>query len=120
MGQNTGTSKNWKNVKNIDSNVDFITEYQNLNSGSRRINGLNSSFARVGNDGPESSSNSSIAGSIFGVRNAINKFKWYIPSAYVIMYHPCNIIILIINKRMNTSAPIHLAVRNGVMSSRNF
>jgi len=55
MGQNTGTSKNWKNVKNIDSNVDFITEYQNLNSGSRRINGLNSSFARVGNDGPESS-----------------------------------------------------------------
>lgn len=55
MGQNTGTSKNWKNVKNIDSNVDFITEYQNLNSGNRRINGLNSSFARVGNDGPESS-----------------------------------------------------------------
>lgn len=23
----------------------------------------------------------SIAGSIFGVRNAMNKFKWYIPSA---------------------------------------
>lgn len=55
MGQNTGTSKNWKNVKNIDNNVDFITEYQNLNSGNRRIKGLNSSFALVGKDGPESS-----------------------------------------------------------------
>lgn len=55
MGQNTGTSKNWKNVKNIDNNVDFTTEYQNLNSGSLRINGLNSSLARVGKDGPESS-----------------------------------------------------------------
>lgn len=55
MGQNTGTSKNWKNVKKIDKIVDLITEYQNLNSGSRRINGLNSSFARVGKDGPEPS-----------------------------------------------------------------
>lgn len=55
IGQNTGTSKKWKNVKNIDSKVDFTTEYQNLNSGNLRINGLNSSFARVGNDGPESS-----------------------------------------------------------------
>lgn len=55
MGQNTGMSKNWKNVKNIDKIVDLITEYQNLNSGSRRINGLNSSFARVGKDGPEQS-----------------------------------------------------------------
>lgn len=55
MGQNTGTSKNWKNVKNIDNNVDFTTEYQNLNSGNRRINGRNSSFALVGKDGPESS-----------------------------------------------------------------
>lgn len=91
----------------------MTTEYQNLNSGNRRMNGLNSSFARVGKDGPESSkltykiiklktlklktiiyninlinnsnillpSNSSMAGSIFGVRNAMNKFKWYIPSA---------------------------------------
>lgn len=56
MGQNTGTSKNLKNVKNIDNNVDFTTEYQNLNSGNRRINGLNSSFARVGKDGPPESS----------------------------------------------------------------
>lgn len=55
IGQNTGTSKNWKNVKKIDNNVDFTTEYQNLNSGNRRMNGLNSSFARVGKDGPESS-----------------------------------------------------------------
>lgn len=39
----------------MDNNVDLTTEYQNLNSGNRRMNGLNSSFARVGKDGPESS-----------------------------------------------------------------
>lgn len=48
-------SNTWKNVKIIDHNVDLTTEYQNLNSGSLRINGLNSSFARVGKEGPESS-----------------------------------------------------------------
>jgi hypothetical protein len=55
IGQNTGTSNSWKNVRNIDNSVDFTTEYQNLNSGNRRINGRNSSFALVGKDGPESS-----------------------------------------------------------------
>lgn len=30
----------------------------------------------------------SIAGSIFGVRKAMNKFKWYIPKAYVTIYQP--------------------------------
>lgn len=54
-GQYIGKSRILKNVKNIDNNVDFTTEDQNLNSGSRRINGLNSSFVCVGKDGPVSS-----------------------------------------------------------------
>lgn len=35
--------------------VDFVTEYQNLNSGNLLINGLNSSFDLVGNSGPSPS-----------------------------------------------------------------
>lgn len=34
--------------------VDLVTLYQNLNSGSRRMNGRNSSFALVGRLGPSS------------------------------------------------------------------
>jgi len=54
MGQNTGMLKQSKNVQIIAIVVDFVTEYQNLNSGSRRMNGLNSSFALVGSSGPSS------------------------------------------------------------------
>jgi hypothetical protein len=54
MGQNTGMLKHSKNVQIIAIVVDFVTEYQNLNSGSRRMNGLNSSFALVGSSGPSS------------------------------------------------------------------
>ena len=35
--------------------VDFVNEYQNLNSGSLLTKGRNSSFALVGNSGPPSS-----------------------------------------------------------------
>lgn len=35
--------------------VDFVTEYQNLNSGNLLMNGLNSSFDLVGNSGPSPS-----------------------------------------------------------------
>lgn len=49
IGQNTGTLKTSNRVRKRASIVDFITEYQNLNSGSRLINGLNSSFDLVGN-----------------------------------------------------------------------
>jgi hypothetical protein len=46
MGQNTGTSKMLKNVmKNAVTN-DLHDRYQNLNSGSRRTNGLYSSLPR--------------------------------------------------------------------------
>lgn len=90
IGQKTGMLKQSKKVQTNAINVDLLTEYQNLNSGKRRINGLNSSLARVGNSGPWSSQSKSIAGSIFGVKNAMNKFKWYIPNAYVTMYHPWN------------------------------
>lgn len=76
MGQNTGTLKTWKNVQNRAISVDFVTLYQNLNSGNLRINGLNSSFAFVGRDGPSSSSSSCPkAGSILGVRKARNKLR---------------------------------------------
>lgn len=54
MGQNTGMLKQSKNVHITAITVDFATEYQNLNSGSRRMNGRNSSFALVGSSGPSS------------------------------------------------------------------
>ena len=58
-------------------NVALVAEYQNLNSGSLRMNGRNSSFCFVGSSRPSSSSasNCAIAGSIFGVRKARSKFK---------------------------------------------
>jgi hypothetical protein len=54
IGQNTGMLKQSKNVHITAITVDFVTEYQNLNSGSRRMNGRNSSFALVGSSGPSS------------------------------------------------------------------
>lgn len=55
IGQNTGILKQSKNVQITAINVLFVTEYQNLNSGNRLINGRNSSFALVGSSGPFSS-----------------------------------------------------------------
>ena len=59
IGQNTGILKHSKNVQKIPINVLLVTEYQNLNSGRRRMNGLNSSLALVGNSGPFSSATTS-------------------------------------------------------------
>ena len=42
MGQNTGTSNIPNNVNAIAISTAFIHAYQNLNSGKRRMNGLNS------------------------------------------------------------------------------
>lgn len=56
MGQKTGTLNTSKNVQIIAIVVDFVMAYQNLNSGSRRMNGLNSSLLLVGNAGPSGSS----------------------------------------------------------------
>lgn len=55
IGQKTGILKHSKNVQTNPITVLFVTEYQNLNSGNRRINGRNSSLALVGNSGPLSS-----------------------------------------------------------------
>lgn len=55
IGQNTGILKHSKKVHIKPITVLFVTEYQNLNSGNLLINGLNSSFALVGNSGPLSS-----------------------------------------------------------------
>lgn len=54
IGQNTGILKQSKKVQINAITVLFDTEYQNLNSGSLRINGRNSSFV-VGSSGPFSS-----------------------------------------------------------------
>lgn len=55
MGQKTGTSKIGKKVAAKPMNMDFMLEYQNLNSGSRRTKGLNSSSAFEGRMGPSCS-----------------------------------------------------------------
>lgn len=57
IGQKTGMLKSSNMVQNNAIIVDFVTEYQNLNSGNRLINGRNSSFALVGNSGPSPSIN---------------------------------------------------------------
>lgn len=56
IGQKTGTLKTSKNVQMIAMVVDLVIAYQNLNSGSRRMNGRNSSLLRVGKLGPSGSS----------------------------------------------------------------
>lgn len=56
IGQKTGTLKTSKKVQTIAMVVDFVMAYQNLNSGNRLINGLNSSLLLVGNAGPSGSS----------------------------------------------------------------
>lgn len=55
IGQNTGTLKQSKKVQISAITVLLLIEYQNLNSGNRLTNGLNSSFALVGSSGPFSS-----------------------------------------------------------------
>lgn len=55
IGQKTGMLNTSKNVQIIPITVLFVVAYQNLNSGSRRMNGRNSSFDLVGNSGPWSS-----------------------------------------------------------------
>ena len=78
IGQNTGILKTWKNVQNMAMHIALVPEYQNLNSGKRRMNGRNSSFVLVGSLGPSSSESSSppyTEGSTFGERNAIKRFK---------------------------------------------
>lgn len=56
IGQNTGTLKTSKKVQNTAMTLDLETEYQNLNSGKRLMNGRNSSLTFVGNSGPSSES----------------------------------------------------------------
>ena len=48
IGQNTGTLKKAKKVQKNAYPIAFVPEYQNLNSGKRRIKGRNSSFDFVG------------------------------------------------------------------------
>lgn len=55
IGQNTGMLKKSNRVHIMPTIVDFVTEYQNLNSGNLLMNGLNSSFDLVGNSGPSPS-----------------------------------------------------------------
>lgn len=74
IGQKTGTLKMSKQVQIDAITIDLEAEYQNLNSGSLLMKGLNSSLAFVGSVGPSSVS-SVITGSIFGVRNAIKRFN---------------------------------------------
>jgi len=54
IGQKTGISNTLKKLHTSAMAIAFVVEYQNLNSGSLRINGLNSSSALVGREGPSS------------------------------------------------------------------
>lgn len=54
MGQKTGMLKKSKKVQVKAISVAFVAEYQNLNSGRRRMKGRNSSLCRVGSDKPSS------------------------------------------------------------------
>ena len=52
-----------------------IRTHQNLNSASLRMNGRNSSSFAVGSDGPSVSSSKFKAGSNFGDKKAMSRFK---------------------------------------------
>ena len=61
MGQKTGMLKNSKKVQPKPMSVAFVAEYQNLNSGSRRMKGRNSSFCLVGSANPSSARSKSVS-----------------------------------------------------------
>jgi len=84
IGQNTGISNIEKKVIRMLVAVPRVQASQNLNSGSRRVNGRNSfpSFADEGRVGPSS------AGSSRGDKNAIKLFKRKIPSPYATIKYP--------------------------------
>lgn len=73
-GQNTGTSKIENQVQRNPMEMALVAEYQNLNSGRRLMNGLNSSSCFVGSPPAAPSSISlsiaSFEGSNFGWRKA--------------------------------------------------
>ena len=77
IGQNTGMSNIGINVIANAVPIDFKLIHQNLNSGNRRTNGLNSCSLLVGSDGPSSPSFDarSDSGSFRGLRNPINRFR---------------------------------------------
>ena len=78
-GQKTGTSKISNQVQTKEMVMALVAQYQNLNSGRRRMKGLNSSSWRVGRVPTEPSSISlsmaSLEGSNLGERNARNRFR---------------------------------------------
>lgn len=79
-----GMSKTSNQVHTKPTVIARVALCQNLNSGSLRMNGRNSSSCLVGRlAGPPSSSSScSSDGSNFGVKNARKRFRRYIPRVY--------------------------------------
>lgn len=74
-GQKTGTSKTENQVQTKPMVTALVAEYQNLNSGSLRTNGLNSWSCFVGRSPPFSIASSSIEGSNLGERKARNRLR---------------------------------------------
>lgn len=87
IGQKTGMFTKLKNVQAIPTTRHLKVLYQNFSSGSCLMKGRNSSLFFVGRLA-SSSSQSSSAGSILGVRKAMNWFRMNIPTPYVTMYQP--------------------------------
>ena len=69
IGQKTGMLKTEKKVRKKATQNAFVSEYQNLNSGSLRMNGRNSSSRDVGSTLP------SVSGSICGDRKPISRLS---------------------------------------------
>ena len=103
MGQNTGTSKTEKKVIIKQVPTPLVQANQNLNSGRRLENGLNSfpSLAVDGRDGPDS------FGSSKGDRNAIKLFRRKMPSPYATIKYPWTMYTRKKKKSSNTKNPIH-------------
>ena len=78
-GQKTGTLKTSNQLQTKESATARVAQYQNLNSGRRRMKGLNSSSERVGRVPTEPSSISlsmaSLEGSNLGERKAKKRFS---------------------------------------------
>ena len=71
--------------------IALVAEYQNLNSGRRRMNGRNSSSCFVGSPPADPSSISlstaSLLGSNLGCRKARKRLRRYIPREYATEEH---------------------------------
>ena len=107
-GQKTGRLNISNQLHTKERTIILVAECQNLNSGSLRTKGLNSSSCFVGSDCPSSMPSSCVKlGSNFGCMKARKRLSRYMPRQYAMMYHPCARTIRRKNRQSIMAEAIH-------------